>query len=98
MKFSLLFASLFVQAVLHKEFVGLGSDKLLGAEDPDQFFGQGAGERASHDAFQSRRNVRLLHGSVILLVFTPGSSRSNPVNPVNPVCFLASWRPRITSR
>jgi hypothetical protein len=31
MKFSLLFASIFVQAVLHKEFVGAQSDKLLGA-------------------------------------------------------------------
>jgi hypothetical protein len=30
MKFSLLFASIFVQAVLHKEFVGAKSDKLLG--------------------------------------------------------------------
>ncbi|MBI3045724.1 MAG: hypothetical protein HYY78_23190 [Betaproteobacteria bacterium] len=29
MKFSLLFASIFVQAVLHKEFVGAQSDKLL---------------------------------------------------------------------
>jgi len=31
MKFSLLFASIFVQAVLHKEFVGAKSDKLLDA-------------------------------------------------------------------
>jgi hypothetical protein len=29
MKFSLLFASIFVKAVLHKEFVGAKSDKLL---------------------------------------------------------------------
>jgi hypothetical protein len=29
MKFSLLFASIFVQAVLHKGFVGAKSDKLL---------------------------------------------------------------------
>jgi hypothetical protein len=29
MKFSLLFASIFVQAVLHKEFVGAKPDKLL---------------------------------------------------------------------
>jgi hypothetical protein len=29
MKFSLLLASIFVQAVLHKEFVGAKSDKLL---------------------------------------------------------------------
>jgi len=31
MKFSLLFAAIFVQAVLHKEFVGAKPDKLLGA-------------------------------------------------------------------
>jgi hypothetical protein len=31
MKFSWLFASIYVQAVLHKEFVGAKSDKLLGA-------------------------------------------------------------------
>jgi hypothetical protein len=30
MEFSFLFASIFVQAVLHKEFVGAKSDKLLG--------------------------------------------------------------------
>jgi len=30
MKFSLLFTSIFVKAVLHKEFVGAKSDKLLG--------------------------------------------------------------------
>jgi hypothetical protein len=33
MKFSLLFASIFVQAVLHKEFVGAKSDKLLGGRN-----------------------------------------------------------------
>ncbi len=33
MKFSSLFASIFVQAVLHKEFVGAKSDKLLGDVD-----------------------------------------------------------------
>ena len=30
MEFSLLFAPIFVQAILHKEFVGAKSDKLLG--------------------------------------------------------------------
>ena len=35
MKFSLLFASIFVQAVLHKEFVGAKSDKLLVTEQRD---------------------------------------------------------------
>ena len=34
MKFSLLFASIFVQAVLHKEFVGAKSDKLLALNYP----------------------------------------------------------------
>ena len=42
MKFSMLFASIFAQAVLHKEFVGAKSDKLLGALNrgftPPQFF------------------------------------------------------------
>ena len=36
MKFSLLFASIFVQTVLHKEFVGAKSDKLLA--DLRQYF------------------------------------------------------------
>jgi hypothetical protein len=34
MKFSLHFAPIFVQAVLHKEFVGAKSDKLLGVGRP----------------------------------------------------------------
>ena len=36
MKFSLLSASIFVQAVLHKEFVGAKSDKLLGGLGSDK--------------------------------------------------------------
>ena len=35
MKCSLLFASIYVQAVLHKEFVGAKFDKLLGDERID---------------------------------------------------------------
>ena len=55
MRFSLSWTPVFVRAVLHKEFVGPKSDKLLGAEAA--YFNSRKQQQARHDA-QRRRKQR----------------------------------------